>query len=155
MRMIGLTLVLTLLAGVVLTGCGEDGLQKRDVGAVLGGVGGGVLGSQFGKGSGKTASTIVGALAGAALGGYIGNQMDENDRHKVSRALEVQPDNRPLPWRNPNTNRSYEVTPTRTWQENSGQYCREYATRVWIDGREETAYGKACRQPDGSWRVQE
>ena len=31
--------------------------------------------------------------------------------------------------------------------------CREYQSRVLIGGRPQTAYGYACRQSDGSWRV--
>jgi surface antigen len=31
--------------------------------------------------------------------------------------------------------------------------CREFSQRVFIDGRRETAYGVACRQPDGGWRI--
>lgn len=31
--------------------------------------------------------------------------------------------------------------------------CREYMQKVNIGGREETAYGKACRQPDGQWKI--
>jgi hypothetical protein len=30
--------------------------------------------------------------------------------------------------------------------------CREYQTTVTIDGKPEKAYGKACRQPDGTWK---
>lgn len=31
--------------------------------------------------------------------------------------------------------------------------CREYTHTVIIDGKEQQAYGRACPQPDGSWRV--
>jgi hypothetical protein len=34
-----------------------------------------------------------------------------------------------------------------------GQYCREYVRTVTIDGRAVEAYGTACLQPDGSWRI--
>lgn len=33
------------------------------------------------------------------------------------------------------------------------QDCREYATTAEIAGRLEHVIGRACRQPDGSWRV--
>ena len=33
-------------------------------------------------------------------------------------------------------------------------YCREYQHTVTIDGKQEKAYGTACRQPDGSWKIQ-
>lgn len=32
-------------------------------------------------------------------------------------------------------------------------YCREYTTTIVIDGVEQEAYGAACRQEDGSWRL--
>jgi hypothetical protein len=31
--------------------------------------------------------------------------------------------------------------------------CREFQQEIIIDGRRELAYGRACRRPDGSWRV--
>lgn len=31
--------------------------------------------------------------------------------------------------------------------------CREYTVPITVGGRAETAYGKACRQPDGSWQI--
>ena len=36
----------------------------------------------------------------------------------------------------------------------TGEYCRECQQTVVIGGREEDAYGVACRQPDGSWEIQ-
>ena len=33
------------------------------------------------------------------------------------------------------------------------RYCREYQRTVTIDGAPVEAYGTACRQPDGSWRM--
>jgi hypothetical protein len=35
----------------------------------------------------------------------------------------------------------------------SGQTCREYQTTVNVGGRLQEAYGTACLQPDGDWRV--
>lgn len=31
--------------------------------------------------------------------------------------------------------------------------CREYTNTVMIDGQPVSAYGRACLQPDGSWRL--
>ena len=33
-------------------------------------------------------------------------------------------------------------------------YCREFQKQIIIDGQVEPAYGVACRQPDGSWKLQ-
>jgi len=30
--------------------------------------------------------------------------------------------------------------------------CREYQTTIVVGGKPEKAYGKACRQPDGTWK---
>lgn len=35
----------------------------------------------------------------------------------------------------------------------NGDYCREYTRTVFIGGRTEQAYGTACLEPDGAWRV--
>lgn len=33
------------------------------------------------------------------------------------------------------------------------RYCREYQRDVYIDGRRQPAYGTACQEPDGSWKL--
>lgn len=35
------------------------------------------------------------------------------------------------------------------------RYCREYQTTAQVDGTEQPAYGRACRMPDGSWKLGE
>ena len=32
-------------------------------------------------------------------------------------------------------------------------YCREYTSRSWVGGRSVETYGRACMEPDGSWRI--
>ena len=34
------------------------------------------------------------------------------------------------------------------------RYCRQFTQRVLVNGRLQEAYGTACLQPDGSWRVE-
>ena len=94
-----------------------------------------------------------GALLGILLGGSIGNAMDQLDERCVGQVLEHGGSDQTVTWRNPDSGASYQVTPTRTWEE-EGRYCREYTTTVRIDGRPQQAYGTACRQPDGSWKIQ-
>lgn len=45
------------------------------------------------------------------------------------------------------------VTATREGTTTSGRYCREFLQEINVAGRNEQAYGTACRQPDGSWEV--
>lgn len=34
-----------------------------------------------------------------------------------------------------------------------GRYCREYTHTVVVGGVRQSAYGHACREPDGSWQI--
>jgi len=45
------------------------------------------------------------------------------------------------------------VTPTKTYETAAGP-CREYTIDAIIGGSTEKIYGTACRQADGSWKVQ-
>jgi surface antigen len=123
------------------------------IGSALGAAAGGLLGSQFGKGGGNTVMTITGVLAGALAGGYVGRQMDSVDQACIGRALEATPTNQTIAWQNPDTNSSYWVTPTRTFEDRGGTPCRDYITNAVIDGRRQQVNGTACRQPDGSWKL--
>ncbi|MBZ0091025.1 MAG: glycine zipper 2TM domain-containing protein [Sulfuricellaceae bacterium] len=126
--------------------------SKQDIGTVTGGILGGVLGSQVGQGHGRDAAMVVGALAGAFIGGSIGKSMDDTDRLKMSSALENAPTGRTTSWHNPDSGNTYRVTPTRTYESAEGP-CRTFTTDAVIDGRSEQVAGKACRQPNGSWKM--
>ncbi|MDD9920259.1 MAG: hypothetical protein OXR68_06530 [Alphaproteobacteria bacterium] len=39
------------------------------------------------------------------------------------------------------------------YADNGGNYCREYQKYVKIDGKREKAYGTACLQENGSWKL--
>ncbi len=151
-----IALSVALLVG--LTACADSQYgQKQTVGAVLGGVAGGLLGSKVGGGSGKLAAAAAGTVLGVFLGSEIGKSLDKADQGYASRthqaALETSPTGKETGWRNPDNGHSGSVTPTKTYQSESGQYCREYQQTVTIDGRTESAHGTACRQPDGSWKI--
>jgi surface antigen len=145
--------VVALFAGtVVLAGCQTPPTQ-RDTGMVIGGILGGVIGHEVGGGSGRTAATIIGTLIGASIGGAIGRSMDDQDRVKTAHALESVRTGVPSQWTNPDTGHRYTVTPVRTYDATPGP-CREYVVDATIGGKAEKVNGTACRQADGSWRVQ-
>ncbi len=142
--------MLVIVASVLgLAGCNE--VRNEDAGMVVGGILGGVLGSNVGGGSGRDVAMVVGVIAGAMIGGRIGNSMDETDRVKAQSTLEDSSTDKTVAWRNPDTQSSYEMTPTRTYTAASGP-CRDYTMDAWIDGKEETVTGTACRQDDGTWK---
>ena len=132
-----------------LAGCQTT---KEQQGQLIGAIAGGVLGNQVGSGSGRTAATIAGTVLGGYIGGNVGRQMDDGDRYRAGQALERTPTHQSSSWANPDTGNRYSVTPTKTYYADSNP-CREYTTEAWIDGRQETIYGTACRQSDGSWQA--
>ncbi len=144
-----LTLLLTAMLAATLSACET----RQQSGAVIGGALGGVLGSNVGGGHGNTAAIIAGTILGAWVGSEMGRYMDESDARKAQSALEYNRDNQRSAWHNPNTGADVSATPTRTYQTASGTNCREYQTTVTVGGKQEKAYGTACRQADGSWKV--
>jgi surface antigen len=135
---------------------GEIGVNKTTGGALIGAAGGGLLGNQFGKGSGQIATTAIGVILGGLLGSQIGQSLDRADQaalqQTTQQTLETAPTGRAIQWRNPDSGNYGTVTPVRTIEQN-GTYCREYQQNIVVGGQSQQAYGTACRQPDGSWRV--
>lgn len=138
-------------ASLALSGCTTFDRPNEQAGMVIGGALGGLLGSQ--ADNNRTAAIIIGTMVGAAIGGSVGRSMDEVDRIKTAQSLETVRTGVPSSWRNPDTGNQYTVVPTRTYETGAGP-CREYTVDAVIDGRRDKVYGTACRQPDGSWRVQ-
>ena len=133
--------------------------NKTEIGTVIGAVGGGFLGNQIGGGSGKAVATVGGALLGGFLGNSIGQSLDQSDMLHYDRtsqgALEQGQPGQAFPWKNSQTGNSGTVTPGTFYQVDNGSYCREFTQNITVGGRTERAFGTACRQPDGSWRIVE
>lgn len=155
-----LLLIPALAASLLVSACQNDGsgpqMNKENIGTVLGGIGGAVLGAQFGSGTGRLVGVAAGALAGAYLGNQIGSSLDKADKaemEKASARATTAPIGQPISWRNPDSGNSGTVTPTREGTAANGDYCREFQQSVTVGGKTEQAFGTACRQPDGSWKV--
>jgi surface antigen len=147
-RVIAATLALGLLAA-----CESPQPSKEDIGMAAGAVLGGVIGHQIGGGRGQTVATIGGAALGAFVGSRVGRNMDRGDQARTTHALDQSADGESTAWRNDETGMRYSVTPTHTYQGNSGGRCRDFTTVAQIDGRDEVVHGTACRQPDGTWKT--
>lgn len=141
------------------TAPGQFGVNNTTGGTLLGAGLGGLLGNQFGSGAGKGVMTAAGVIAGGLIGHSIGQQLDAADQQAVSRttqtALETAPPNQSMPWQNPQNGHSGTVVPGQYYQTADGQYCREFQQTIDIGGQPQQGYGKACRQPDGTWKVVE
>ncbi|HSE76532.1 MAG TPA: RT0821/Lpp0805 family surface protein [Alphaproteobacteria bacterium] len=147
--------VFAVSVAVALAACSDAG-PKENIGTIVGGVGGAVIGSQIGSGSGQIVAAAAGTLIGAYLGREVGRSLDKADIAAAQQAQErahTAPVGERIVWSNPETGHSGTVTPTRQGNDNSGHVCREYQTTVTVDGKTERAYGTACRQPDGSWKI--
>jgi surface antigen len=96
--------------------------------------------------------TVEGVLVGSEA-----SSLDQGDqdalRERTRYALEFGPTGEPVAWSNPASGHSGTVIPARAYQDN-GNYCREYQQTMVIDGQTQQAFGRACRQPDGSWQIQ-
>jgi surface antigen len=149
------TLIAALVASSSLSACATQ-QENEQMGTVVGGVVGGLLGSQFGEGGGKIAASIGGALVGSWVGKNVARGMTAQDRTQYDQAAErarTAPIGETIVWNNATSGNSGTITPTREGQTNVGEYCREFQQTITIDGQTERAYGTACRQPDGSWRI--
>jgi hypothetical protein len=69
------------------------------------------------------------------------------------RALEVTRSGEMVAWHNPDTGASGTVSPRPAFKNTHGEDCREFQQTVSIGGQARSAYGTACRQPNGSWRI--
>lgn len=149
----GVRLVAIGLLALSLAACQTAG-PKTAVGAATGAAAGGLIGAAAGGG---TEGIIAGVLLGGLVGGAIGNALDQRDQELMYRsqqqALESYRVGETSTWRNPDSGHYGSVQPTNTYQSPDGQYCREFQQTVSVGGQTEEAYGTACRQPDGSWRI--
>ncbi|MBO88355.1 MAG: hypothetical protein CMP14_02445 [Rickettsiales bacterium] len=150
--------VMFLLAALVLGACNQHSTgPKQDVGTLLGAGVGALAGSQVGGGKGKLAAVAIGALLGGYAGNEIGKSLDRADKlaaTQAARKAQTAPIGQTINWNNPESGNSGTVTPTRQGTNSAtGAYCREFRQTVTIGGQTQEAFGRACRQPDGSWKI--
>src|SRR5215216_2587034 len=128
------TISSAILMALVLMGCESTG-PKTAIGGLGGAAAGGLLAAALG---GDGTGIAAGAILGGLLGGAIGDRLDAADRAKASAAssqsLESVPSGQSGAWRNPDSGNSGVVTPVRTYQTATGQYCREYTQTISIGG---------------------
>jgi surface antigen len=128
---------------------------KALLGGAAGAAGGGLIAAAAGGG---TAGIIGGVLLGGLLGGAIGNALDQRDKQlaqqAAQQAFEQNRTGASSTWQNPDSGHSGTITPTRTYQSGSGEYCREYQQTIIVGGEPQKSYGTACRQADGTWEIQ-
>jgi surface antigen len=148
--------IAVLAAAAFLSACAQaSNAPKTTVGGLGGAAAGGLIASAAG---GNSAAIAGGVILGGLLGGAVGNALDQRDRElamkQAQMSLETGRTGQTSGWQNPDSGNSGSFTPTRTYQQQGGQYCREYQQEIVVAGERQQSYGTACRQPDGSWQVQ-
>ncbi len=156
MNVARLAAVGTIIVG--LAACtGDQFGPKQTIGTLGGAALGGLVGSQIGSGTGQIVAVGLGVLIGGLVGSEIGKSLDRADQmameRTTQRALETQPSGTTINWKNPDSGNYGTVTPQPAKQNASGQYCREFQQTVTVGGQTEEAFGTACRQSDGSWKI--
>ncbi len=142
---------------LLLPACQSDRMgTKEGVGTLGGAALGGLLGSQFGKGTGQLVTTGAGVLLGGWLGNEIGASLDKADRsyaYSAEQRAYAAPVGQQITWNNPQSGNSGVIVPTRDGYDSYGAYCREFQQTITVGGQRQQGYGKACQQPDGSWKI--
>jgi len=144
------------IIAVAVSAC-TPGHEKEETGTLVGAGAGAAVGSMIGKGGGNIAAIVIGGLLGGYLGNTIGRQLDDHDRMLHEQAAQqalAAPVGQSIAWNNPQSGHSGTVTTTRDGTDQStGAYCREYQQTIVVGGQTQQAYGTACRQPDGNWKI--
>jgi surface antigen len=131
--------------------------NKQMIGGATGAILGGYLGSKVGDGSGQLVAVGVGALLGTLLGSELGASLDKADLAYAQQATNrayTAPVGQTISWNNPDSGNSGTITPTREGVSNTtGRTCREYMQTIYVDGRQQTGVGQACKNSDGTWAI--
>ncbi len=68
-------------------------------------------------------------------------------------ALEKHASGEAVAWRNPDSGKTGEITPVRTFKNRGGRWCREYTAMEALEGDTEIRRAIACRAPEGQWKT--
>ena len=171
-----------MIATFGLAGCETTATNDQQaaaaVGGLLGAIGGGFIGNEIGDGRGRDVATVAGSVLGGLVGAGIGLSLTQQDdafaQQTTQQTLTSAPVNQPVRWQNPQTGVYGDVVATTpvyqqpyyapqatqasygtTYSQPQTVDCRDYKQTIFVDNqRYETAVGTACRQPDGTWRIQ-
>jgi len=151
--------LVVLLAFAVSSCAAMQNTYQENPKALLGGVLGAGAGAGIAAAAGASPGWIVAsAVMGGLLGGVVGKKLDDRDKRMATeaanKAFEQNRTGQTSVWSNPDSGNSGEVTPTKTYQLANGQYCREYKQTITVGGEQHQSYGTACRQADGTWKIQ-
>lgn len=150
-------LILLLTAVIVFSmgGCASKGQSGAGIGALTGAL----IGSHLGPDDDthRLQNAVIGAGIGALFGYAVGTEMDKYDKYQVNDVLENNMTGKTRKWKNPDTGKSFEATPTHTYH-NNGRPVRNIRIKADVDNDghyDDTVYAKAKRNPDGRWELKQ
>jgi surface antigen len=91
------------------------------------------------------------------FGNDIGRTLNRADcnflERTIQNALEHNQIGQAAFWENKESRNAGSVTPIRTYQQASGQYCRRYEVVLRVADETQRAVAQACRESSRSWRI--
>ncbi|MFQ5953677.1 MAG: hypothetical protein ACE5JZ_01265 [Kiloniellales bacterium] len=154
-RILAVTVLAAGLVGATATESRAD--HQTLMGSLLGGAAGAGIGAAFGGGKGAAIGGVSGLLLGALAGNAIGRERERYEPPPQQGYYAPPPTY--YGYQQPGYASTYGAAPAYTPPAPaqppaySANYCRDFSQKIIIDGVEQNAYGKACLQPDGSWRI--
>jgi surface antigen len=144
-------IALLLVVAILFSSCATTETNKAQTGVVGGAAAGALLGQIIGK---DTEATLLGAAIGGVLGYIVGNEMDKYDRRQLNAAYEGTPSYKTSTWVNPDSGKSYSVTPQPAYRVDD-RVCRKAEIYAVIDGKKQKTLATACRNEQGQWVLQQ
>ncbi len=165
-----IAMTVPICAGVSLFGCAPSEesckLNQTFIGVGVGAAAGAGVGALISHGS--TGGTLSGAVLGGAIGGLIGNQGDQAcKQYALQKALQLaaerqaaaqqaaahRPQYQTVSWANPKSGNHGAITPLNSYTDPaSKEVCMSFADTDTVDGKTTNSSGRACKQPDGTWK---
>lgn len=137
------------LAYTHLPALGNEGTWTSDYGIVGGRCNASLVGAVVAYAEGSDGDRhLVATLHGAILGDN--RAVDATDRGCIGHALELAPSFFAVRWTNPETHRSFTLTPMRRLTLHGNQ-CRVFSTEAVVDGDAYVQRATACRHGHGEW----
>ena len=164
MKIAKIVAVTVMAAGLVGASVSDSRADHQTLlGGLLGGAAGAGLGAAFGGGKGAAIGGVSGLLLGALAGNTIGRE--KRYSRPPAQGYYAPPPAGYTAYQQPTYAPAYggatayvpppapPVVVAPQAPAYSANYCRDFNQKIVIDGVERNAYGKACLQPDGSWRI--
>jgi surface antigen len=95
-------------------------------------------------------------LLNAAPAAQAAIALNKADREAAARAESrayTAPIGQQVTWSNAQSGASGTILPTRDFYADNGAYCRDFMQTITLAGRKNQGEGKACQQPDGTWKI--